>query len=216
MSTSSSCSSMGGSLALAAVAVSGSLAIFSLCRAHMSGAAPTGPALRPCLSSSGACVSADRPLIWFCGTRAFPRSRMGILTFSKWRLSRRRWAEARGEDVSAAAEIREAGAVRGRRRGQWGRPAPDPGGQLQGRGGGAGYAGQPGGALPRLAPRPLCAQGHVLLLTHASGDRPLSVNSCWAWFVLLVRCVLAVGGLLPFPGSSSVPWRWVDGWLFVK
>ncbi|CAL4970748.1 unnamed protein product [Urochloa decumbens] len=51
-------SSMGGSLALAAataVAFSGSLVIFSLCRAHLSphGAEP-GPAgpLRPCLSSS--------------------------------------------------------------------------------------------------------------------------------------------------------------------
>ncbi|TVU32961.1 hypothetical protein EJB05_24728 [Eragrostis curvula] len=55
----SSSSSMGGSLALAAataVAFSGSLVIFSLCRTHMSGAAspssPTEPSLRPCLSSS--------------------------------------------------------------------------------------------------------------------------------------------------------------------
>jgi hypothetical protein len=61
------------------------------------------------------------------------------------------------------------------------------------------------GALPRHAPRPLCAQGHVLLLTHASGDRPGSVNSCWAWFVSLVRCELAEGGLLTFPGLSSFP-----------
>ncbi|KAK3152434.1 hypothetical protein QOZ80_2BG0158830 [Eleusine coracana subsp. coracana] len=51
-------SSSSSSLALAAataVAFSGSLVIFSLCRAHMSGAAPpssTEPALRPCLSSS--------------------------------------------------------------------------------------------------------------------------------------------------------------------
>jgi len=50
---------MGGSLALAAataVAFSGSLVIFSLCRAHLSHAADAGPApdepLRPCLSSS--------------------------------------------------------------------------------------------------------------------------------------------------------------------
>jgi len=45
---------MGGSLALAAataVAFSGSLVIFSLCRAHLSHAAPAGP-LRPCLSPS--------------------------------------------------------------------------------------------------------------------------------------------------------------------
>ncbi|CAN6230768.1 unnamed protein product [Urochloa humidicola] len=50
---------MGGSLALAAataVAFSGSLVIFSLCRAHLSphdasGPSPAGP-LRPCLSSS--------------------------------------------------------------------------------------------------------------------------------------------------------------------
>uniref|UniRef100_A0A0A9HCN8 Uncharacterized protein n=1 Tax=Arundo donax TaxID=35708 RepID=A0A0A9HCN8_ARUDO len=55
---SSSSSSMGGSLALAAataVAFSGSLVIFSLCRAHLSHAAePSSPegALRPCLSSS--------------------------------------------------------------------------------------------------------------------------------------------------------------------
>jgi len=50
----SSSSSMGGSLALAAataVAFSGSLVIFSLCRAHLSHAAPAGP-LRPCLSPS--------------------------------------------------------------------------------------------------------------------------------------------------------------------
>jgi len=45
---------MGGSLALAAataVAFSGSLVIFSLCRAHLSHAAPAG-SLRPCLSPS--------------------------------------------------------------------------------------------------------------------------------------------------------------------
>ncbi|CAL5023337.1 unnamed protein product [Urochloa decumbens] len=52
---SSSSSSMGGSLALAAataVAFSGSLVIFSLCRAHLS-PNDAGPApLRPCLSSS--------------------------------------------------------------------------------------------------------------------------------------------------------------------
>ncbi|KAF8769658.1 hypothetical protein HU200_006261 [Digitaria exilis] len=59
MSSSSSSSSMGGSLALAAataVAFSGSLVIFSLCRAHLSHPADddasAGP-LRPCLSSSG-------------------------------------------------------------------------------------------------------------------------------------------------------------------
>nr|CAB3446024.1 unnamed protein product [Digitaria exilis] len=58
MSSSSSSSSMGGSLALAAataVAFSGSLVIFSLCRAHLSHPADddasAGP-LRPCLSSS--------------------------------------------------------------------------------------------------------------------------------------------------------------------
>nr|CAB3449253.1 unnamed protein product [Digitaria exilis] len=59
MSSSSSSSSMGGSLALAAataVAFSGSLVIFSLCRAHLSHPtadddASAGP-LRPCLSSS--------------------------------------------------------------------------------------------------------------------------------------------------------------------
>ncbi|KAJ1278414.1 hypothetical protein BS78_04G077800 [Paspalum vaginatum] len=57
-------SSMGGSLALAAataVAFSGSLVIFSLCRAHLShshhgagagGSPPPEHALRPCLSSS--------------------------------------------------------------------------------------------------------------------------------------------------------------------
>ncbi|CAN6237482.1 unnamed protein product, partial [Urochloa humidicola] len=54
-SSSSSSSSMGGSLALAAataVAFSGSLVIFSLCRAHLS-PHDAGPApLRPCLSSS--------------------------------------------------------------------------------------------------------------------------------------------------------------------
>ncbi|XP_062221243.1 uncharacterized protein LOC133920663 [Phragmites australis] len=53
----SSSSSMGGSLALAAataVAFSGSLVIFSLCRGHLSHAAePSSPGpLRPCLSSS--------------------------------------------------------------------------------------------------------------------------------------------------------------------
>lgn len=67
MSPSSSSSSMGGSLALAAataVAFSGSLVIFSLCRAHLSHAADPEPEhetemeeaapehpLRPCLSS---------------------------------------------------------------------------------------------------------------------------------------------------------------------
>ncbi|WVZ77443.1 hypothetical protein U9M48_025307 [Paspalum notatum var. saurae] len=60
-SSSSSSSSMGGSLALAAataVAFSGSLVIFSLCRAHLSHGAeaerspPPEHALRPCLSSS--------------------------------------------------------------------------------------------------------------------------------------------------------------------
>lgn len=57
--SSSSSSSMGGSLALAAataVAFSGSLVIFSLCRAHLSHGAGADPeeerALRPCLSSS--------------------------------------------------------------------------------------------------------------------------------------------------------------------
>ncbi|AQK59990.1 uncharacterized protein LOC100277580 [Zea mays] len=55
----SSSSSMGGSLALAAataVALSGSLVIFSLCRAHLAHGAEPEPepehALRPCLSSS--------------------------------------------------------------------------------------------------------------------------------------------------------------------
>ncbi|KAL6888301.1 hypothetical protein ACP4OV_009327 [Aristida adscensionis] len=60
MSSSSSSSSMGGSLALAAataVAFSGSLAIYSFCRAHLSHAhAAAGDAepgaLRPCLSSA--------------------------------------------------------------------------------------------------------------------------------------------------------------------
>ncbi|CAD6247649.1 unnamed protein product [Miscanthus lutarioriparius] len=62
MSPSSSSSSMGGSLALAAataVAFSGSLVIFSLCRAHLSHDAEPEPeegatehALRPCLTSS--------------------------------------------------------------------------------------------------------------------------------------------------------------------
>ena len=59
---------MGGSLALAAataVAFSGSLVIFSLCRAHLSHAADAGPApdepLRPCLSSSGTYVRYDAP-----------------------------------------------------------------------------------------------------------------------------------------------------------
>ncbi|KAL6628966.1 hypothetical protein ACP70R_028731 [Stipagrostis hirtigluma subsp. patula] len=52
---SSSSSSMGGSLALAAataVAFSGSLVIFSLCRAHLSHHAASPGHLRPCLSSS--------------------------------------------------------------------------------------------------------------------------------------------------------------------
>ncbi|XP_062218509.1 uncharacterized protein LOC133918585 [Phragmites australis] len=55
--SSSSSSLMGGSLALAAataVAFSGSLVVFSFCRAHLCHAAgPSSPsALRPCLSSS--------------------------------------------------------------------------------------------------------------------------------------------------------------------
>lgn len=55
-SSSSSSSSMGGSLALAAataVAFSGSLVIFSLCRAHAAAEPADHAALRPCLSSSG-------------------------------------------------------------------------------------------------------------------------------------------------------------------
>ncbi|KAF8691441.1 hypothetical protein HU200_040582 [Digitaria exilis] len=72
MSSSSSSSSMGGSLALAAataVAFSGSLVIFSLCRAHLSHPtadddASAGP-LRPCLSSSGKQARTSPPLIGF-------------------------------------------------------------------------------------------------------------------------------------------------------
>ena len=127
---------MGGSLALAAataVAFSGSLVIFSLCRAHLSHGAEPEPepeleegapehALRPCLASSGTyetrrSSSAAGP----------PQQRLfvfllaadGILTaLLLARCCMRREADARGEGEGEETQGREAGAVRGRRRRQ--------------------------------------------------------------------------------------------------
>jgi hypothetical protein len=117
---SSSSSSMGGSLALAAataVAFSGSLVIFSLCRAHLSHDADADPApagaLRPCLSSGT--YDAPRP----DGDR-FSLRRMGAdgISHALFFLSRLFCREAPARGQGEAQQGGEAGAVRGRRRRQ--------------------------------------------------------------------------------------------------
>jgi hypothetical protein len=62
----------------------------------------------------------------------------------------------------AAREQAEAGALRGRRPRQWRRADDVVREQRRG-----GDAGQPGGAVPRHAPRPLHAQGRLLLLVYS-------------------------------------------------
>jgi hypothetical protein len=103
---------MGALAAATAMAVSGSLVLFSLRRfaKHaLDGGDEAAPAssLRPCLSSSGMYVAADsRCLLFF-----FLSARDSLLTVLSWILGVNREAAAR-------AEGGEAGAVRGGRRGQ--------------------------------------------------------------------------------------------------
>lgn len=77
------------------------------------------------------------------------------------------------EEGEGAAREQEAGEVRRRRRRQRQQCVVPPGGgravvQERGGDGGDGDAGEPGGAVPRHAPRPLHAQGRLLLLAPAN------------------------------------------------
>ncbi|KAI4984367.1 hypothetical protein ZWY2020_059518 [Hordeum vulgare] len=147
---SSSSSSMGALAAATAMALSGSLVLFSLRRfakpsldddAHAS----DDPALRPCLSSP----SDKRP-------------RGGKL---------RRKGEKRVRFAEASSTMRA------RSRGQVLLHVPAGAGGASRRAGkrdgiGPPDAGEPGGAVPRHAPRPLRAQDRLLLLTDHTPSEP--------------------------------------------
>jgi hypothetical protein len=125
-SSSSSSSSSGGShaglaIAATAMALSGTLVLYSLCRANKqpqlvpsdSDAVPS-PRLRPCLSSSGKCPPSVPS--WFLP----PPPRRGVVRVREFVTVRVACREAEEEEAGdgAAREPAEAGALRGRRRGQ--------------------------------------------------------------------------------------------------